>query len=35
MWHQPTSRRRGAELRWIADTFAEMHHFIAVVACEE
>jgi hypothetical protein len=26
---------RGAELHWNADTFAEMHHFIAVAACEE
>jgi hypothetical protein len=25
----------GAELRWNADTFAEMHRFIAVAACEE
>ena len=25
----------GAELRWNADTFAEMHRSIAVAACEE
>jgi hypothetical protein len=34
----PISRHRahgGAELRWNADTFAEMHRSIAVAACEE
>jgi hypothetical protein len=45
--HLPTQRSRpksaisrhrahgGAELRWNADTFAEMHRSIAVAACEE